>query len=72
VSKKNPVFWQGPIYAGGHLIVTRSGDLAVRIDPATGQVISDFDLGGMPAVPLVVADQTLFVLTRDGIVAAWK
>jgi outer membrane protein assembly factor BamB len=71
-SKKNPVMWLGPIMAGGRLLLVRTGGEMIGVDPATGQVKQQFQIGFMPAVPMVVAAQTLLVLESDGTLSAWR
>lgn len=67
-----PIIWTGPIYAGGRLIVAGTNGRALDISPETGDILREWDLGDTPAVPMTVAGQTLYVLTRDGTLSAWR
>jgi outer membrane protein assembly factor BamB len=72
VSKDNPVLWSGPVLAGGRLMVVRTDGQVYDINPETGNVLGDWDVGATLATPLVVADETLYALGRNGILGAWK
>lgn len=71
-NRVKPIVWTGPVYAGGRLIVAGTEGRSLDINPETGEIIREWDLGDTPAVPLVVANKTLFVLTRDGTLTAWR
>lgn len=72
VSKENPVLWTGPVLAGGRLMVMRTNGLVYDINPETGTVSGDWDIGDTLATPVVVANETLYALGRNGTVGAWK
>jgi outer membrane protein assembly factor BamB len=70
--KKNPITWTAPVLAGDRLIIASSeGDLA-NIDPANGKLQSRTEAGNAISLPLVVANKTLYVLTNDGRLTAWR
>lgn len=62
----------GPILAGGRLIVASSDGLMRAFDPATGAMIASYDLPGGAASAPVVAGKTLYVVTRDGTLHAFR
>jgi outer membrane protein assembly factor BamB len=66
------IVWTGPLYAGGRLIMAGSDGRTLDIDPATGNILREWNVGDTPAVPLVVAKGTLYILTGDGILSAWR
>jgi outer membrane protein assembly factor BamB len=70
--KEDPVFWSGPVLAGGRLIVTGSNKHMLEIDPATGKLIRDSELPDPVMVAPIVVQQTLVVLTDDGDLVAYK
>lgn len=72
VSKDEPILWSGPIVAGGRIMVWQADGVVYNINPSTGQVMGDWKLDQSPVVPMAIADETLYVLGRDGTVAAWK
>lgn len=71
-SKKGVINWTGPVLAGGRLIVASSDGRLANVDPATGTIQNETKAGGPVTLPLVVAGNTLFVLTDDGRLSAWR
>ncbi len=70
--KKGPIFYSGPVLAGGRLVVAGSNGTLINIDPATGQVQSQTGAGdGVTAQP-VVAGSTLYILTEGGRLIAYR
>ena len=61
----DPINWFGPVLAGDRLIVAASTGDAFSVSPYTGELIGYLDLPGAPAVPPVVADNTLYFLTQS-------
>ena len=70
--RDEPLFWTGPILAGGRLIVLGSDGAALSISPHDGSVLGRFDLPGGARLPPVVADGTLFVLTEGANLVALR
>jgi len=64
--------WYGPILAGGRLITVSSGGNAVDIDPASGSIIREWSTGQNVIAPPIVAGETLFLLSSNGTLTAWK
>lgn len=64
--------WEGPVLAGGQLyLVSIHGDL-LSLDPKNGEVIKEQNLGASVSLPPIVAQNTLFILTDNGDVMAFK
>lgn len=71
--RRGRLLWSGPVLAGGRLIAIRSDGHAVSFDPTTGEEIgSRLSLPGSTLLPPVVAGGTLYVLTNDGTLAAYR
>jgi outer membrane protein assembly factor BamB len=68
----NSLLWQGPVMAGNRLIVTSAGEEMFEISPQDGTTIRKTDLGFHVAIPPVVADNTLYLVSDDGTLYAWK
>jgi outer membrane protein assembly factor BamB len=67
------LMWYGPVLAGGRLIAIRSDGSAVSFDPETGEETGTaLSLPGKINLPPVVAGGTLYVLTDDGTLAAYR
>lgn len=62
----------GPVLAGNHLIVTSSDGQARFFDPASGAQTGALQLGDGAASDPVVAGRTLYVVTRDGKLRAFR
>ena len=70
--RKNPVFWTGPVLAGGKLWIANSrGEVsAVRVED--GQPALFTKLGKGVSLAPVVADGTLYVLDDGGKISAFR
>ncbi len=62
----------GPVLAGGRLIVTSSDGLIRQFDPTSGALIGELELPGGAASGPVVAGQTLYVLSKNGQLHAFR
>ncbi|NBD28560.1 MAG: PQQ-binding-like beta-propeller repeat protein [Alphaproteobacteria bacterium] len=62
----------GPILAGGRLIVASSDGLVRQFDPVDGRLIGTMDIPGGATSNPVVANGTLFVLSKRGQLLAFR
>ncbi|MHB9879669.1 outer membrane protein assembly factor BamB family protein [Pacificimonas sp. ICDLI1SI03] len=70
--RKNPISYRGPILAGDRLWVTSSeGDL-IAASPYDGSVQTVIEAGKTFYLPPVVAGGTLYLLSEDGRLSAWR
>ncbi|MCB1832556.1 MAG: PQQ-binding-like beta-propeller repeat protein [Geminicoccaceae bacterium] len=70
VSKR--IFWAGPVLAGDRLILAGSTAEAVTVSPYNGEILGRIDLPGPVSVTPVVADDSLYILTDDGTLLAYR
>ncbi|MBC7505091.1 MAG: PQQ-binding-like beta-propeller repeat protein [Sandarakinorhabdus sp.] len=70
--KTDPIQWAGPILAGDRLFLVGSNQQMVTMSPYTGEVITTVKLNEAAYLPPIVADNSLFVLTDDGKLTAWR
>lgn len=64
--------WEGPLLAGGKLyLVSIHGNL-LSVDPQNGEIVGEQNLGSPVSLPPLVAQDTLFILTDNGNVMAFK
>lgn len=62
----------GPVLAGGRLIVTSSDGLIRQFDPTSGALLGEIALPGGAASGPVIANQTLYVLSKTGQLHAFR
>ncbi|EWY40004.1 pyrrolo-quinoline quinone [Skermanella stibiiresistens SB22] len=70
--RQGPIIWTGPTLAGGQLWLANSTGELVALSPEDGRETQRLDLPGSTFIPPVVADGTLYVLTDDGTLAAYR
>jgi outer membrane protein assembly factor BamB len=64
--------WTGPVLAGNRLIVAGSNGLAVSMSPYTGAMLGEIELPDAVAVAPTVADGTLYFLTDNADLLAFR
>lgn len=70
--RKNPIYWRGPVLAGGRLILVNTiGDIAY-VDATTGAIQQVSEAGEGFALAPVVANNTLYLLDEAGELSAWR
>jgi outer membrane protein assembly factor BamB len=69
---EGPIFWRGPVLAGGRLILTSSEGQIAYVNPADGTVESTVQTHTSISLPPIVADNTLYVLDDDGRLTAYR
>ncbi|MCW2248891.1 outer membrane protein assembly factor BamB [Azospirillum fermentarium] len=70
--KRRPYVWAGPVVAGGRLWLAGSTGQLVALSPDTGAVVARQELPGAAYLPPVVANNTLYVLTDNGTLSAFR
>jgi outer membrane protein assembly factor BamB len=70
--KAGPIFYKGPILAGGRLILTSSQGALINVDPNNGGFQSQTGVGASISLPPVVANNTLYVLDDEGRLHAFR
>lgn len=70
--KKGPIFWTGPVLAGGQLWVASSRGEVWRLSAGEGSATLFADVGAAVSLAPVVADGVLYVLDDAGTIHAWK
>ncbi len=64
--------WYGPVLAGGRLIALNNAGLVSEHDPVTGQQLREWEVKGEPAVAPVISGDTMYILTQNGNLAAYR
>lgn len=70
--KKGPIFWTGPVLAGGALWVASSRGEIWKVSAGEGSASLFADVGQPVSLPPVVADGFLYVMDDAGTIHAWK
>ncbi len=70
--RKNPIFWFGPLLAGGRLIVLNSEGQVVSVSPATGEISDRLKGTGPYSLPPLVANNMLYVIDDKGKISAYR
>lgn len=71
-NKKDPIRWAGPVLSGDRLVVISSDGQAVSLSPYTGEVLGKMDLGAKTLLAPIVADKTLYFLTDEAGLLAYR
>lgn len=66
------VFFNGPLLAGGRLIITSSEGRVLEIDPKSGKEIRSWDDAGVSSIAPIIADETLYILNDNATLSAYK
>ena len=70
--RKGPIFWRGPVLAGGQLILVSTRGHLAFVDPATGAVSRMEELDEGVELSPIVANNTLYLLDTDGELSDWR
>ncbi|PLK28079.1 pyrrolo-quinoline quinone [Porphyrobacter sp. TH134] len=70
--KKGPIFWTGPVLAGGQLWIASSEGEMWKVSAAEGSASLFADIGQPVSLPPVVANGHLYLLDDSGTIHAWK
>lgn len=70
--KTGPIIWSGPILASDRLIVASTHGFALSVSPYTGEVLGQEKLSDPVSVPPVVAGDTLYFLTDNADILAYR
>jgi outer membrane protein assembly factor BamB len=70
--KKDPIQWAGPVLAGGQLIVLSSSGVTMFLSPQNGESTWQTNLSDKGYLGPVIADNTLYLLTDDANLSAYR
>jgi outer membrane protein assembly factor BamB len=71
-NRREPILWTGPIMAGNRLMAFSSDGRVAEIDPAQGTLIREWDSGEDVRIAPVIAGGTLYLLSEDGDLIAYR
>ncbi|ABS65092.1 Pyrrolo-quinoline quinone [Parvibaculum lavamentivorans DS-1] len=70
--REGPIEWSGPVLVSDRLVLVSSEGDAVSISPYTGEMLGRIDLPRGTLIAPVVANETLYILTRNAELVALK
>jgi outer membrane protein assembly factor BamB len=70
--KEDPISWTGPILGGDRLIVLSSDGWALSVSPYSGEPLGREEMPGNAFVDPVIANNTLYILTDNGELSAYR
>ncbi len=68
----DPIVFNGPVLAGGRLILAGTDGRVVEVSPENGKILGEWDAGGTVGVSPIVAGGSLYLLTNDGTLSAYR
>lgn len=71
-TERVPITWSGPVLGSDRLILVSSAGDALAISPYTGKALGRQDLNAKTLIAPIIADDTLYVLTDDGKLVAFR
>ncbi|HVC54614.1 MAG TPA: PQQ-binding-like beta-propeller repeat protein [Stellaceae bacterium] len=70
--KSDPIFWAGPVLGGNRLVVISSDGNAVSVSPLTGKVLGSIEAAAAGYLGPVIAGDTLYLLTDNADLSAYR
>jgi outer membrane protein assembly factor BamB len=70
--KKDPIHWSGPVLASDRLILAGSNSELIAVSPYTGKILGRMKLSDGVAIPPVVANGRLYILTDGAELIAYE
>ena len=70
--KEDPIEWAGPVLGGNRLIVLSSDGQALSVSPYTGKPLGRVRIDAGTHLEPVIANDTLYILSDDGTLAAYR
>lgn len=72
--KTGLISWVGPLLAGDRLLLLSSEGALASVNPQTGKIVStqETDKKGGHSLEPVIANKTLYILSDDGRLSAWR
>jgi len=71
-NSEGPIVWNGPVLAGGRLLAFSSDGRAAEISPEAGTLVREWRTGKNVMIPPVLAGETLYILSNDGELTAYR
>lgn len=66
------ITWSGPVLLGDRLVLTNSSGEAVSLSPYTGEALGRLQLSSSTHLPPIVANATMYILSDNGELTAYR
>ncbi|MGN7439331.1 MAG: outer membrane protein assembly factor BamB family protein [Alcanivorax sp.] len=70
--KEDPIHWTAPVLANGRLVLASSHGYLTEVNPHTGDVLSQIRTKKNVQVSPIIAGNTLYLLSNDGTLIAYR
>jgi outer membrane protein assembly factor BamB len=70
--KRGRIVWTAPVVAGGRVFVANTNSKAVAVDATTGRVVEQLSMPDGVEVAPIAANRTVYVLTDNGDLVAYR
>lgn len=70
--KKDEIRWNGPVMASGRLLLAGSNEQLLQINATDGEILGQMDIGKPVSISPVIAQGTLYLLSDDGTLMAYR
>jgi outer membrane protein assembly factor BamB len=70
--KEDPIEWAGPVLGGNRLIVLSSDGWALSVSPYTGEPLGRQQIPGDAYIDPIIANNTLYILTDNAELSAYR
>jgi len=70
--KSDPILWAGPVLGGNRLIVVSSRGEAMSVSPTTGDLLGRQSVSSNAYIAPIIANNTLYLLTDDANLSAYR
>ncbi|MEC7488060.1 MAG: PQQ-binding-like beta-propeller repeat protein [Pseudomonadota bacterium] len=71
-NREDPIIWSGPVLAGDRLLVASTEEEIWSVSPYSGKVLGRIKIEGPVLIPPVVAAETVYVLTDEAELIAFR
>ena len=70
--REGPVLWAGPVLAGDRLLVANNIEEIWSVSPYSGKILGRIEISGPVLIPPIVARETVYVLTDEADLIAFR
>jgi outer membrane protein assembly factor BamB len=70
--RRGRIAWAGPVLAGDRLLLASSEGRMLSLSPTTGEVLGKIRVGDDVFIPPIVANETVYVLTDEATLIAYR